>query len=475
MQQNLAPNFLFRLLSGYDEIDTRAIAGKLYDMKSIVHALCLLFLCSGALPVTADGAEKMIRRLDIAASINPVTAGFIIGQIDTANRNNDAGLLIRIDTPGGLDTAMRDIIQAELNSAVPIIVYIAPQGARAASAGALITLAADFAAMAPGTNIGAAHPVAIGPGNQPDSTMMEKVKNDAAAYARSLAQKRGRDQDWAEKIVRESISTSAEEALELSIVDLIAEDNEELLTRLDGLKYIRNGKAKVFHTAGLRLERVEMNWRQQILNALSNPNIAYLLMMLGIIGIFFEISQPGVVLPGAIGALAILLALFAFSSLPVNYVGVLLILLAVVLFVLEVKIASYGMLSIGGIVAMALGSLMLIDSSEPYLQISRAVIAATISVSAGFILLATGLVIRAQNRPVSSGQEGMIGELGEALEDIGSRGKVFVHGEYWSACADQPIAAGTQIRVVRLMDGLKLKVEAVAAAPVSTAETPEEV
>lgn len=432
------------------------------------HILPLLLLAA----VTTIGvcSTTAIRQLNIASSINPVTASFIAEQITDANVSGDLAVLIKLDTPGGLDTAMRKIIQSILNSEIPVIVYVAPQGARAASAGALITLAADFAAMAPGTNIGAAHPVAIGPANQPDSTMMKKIENDAAAYARSLAQKRGRNADWAEQTVRESVSISAEEAVALSVIDLVASNTGELLKQLDGFKYIRNNQTKVFSSEGMVLEPIEMNWRQKILNALSNPNIAYLLMMLGIIGIFFEISQPGVVLPGAIGAIAILLALFAFSSLPVNYVGVLLILLAVVLFILEVKVVSYGMLSIGGIVSMAFGSLMLIDSSEPYLQISNAVIAATVMVSAGFILLATTMVIKTQRRPVSSGQEGMIGEVGEALESIDLSGKVFVHGEYWQACSDTPIPAGTAIRVTELLEGLKLKVEAVALAPVEKTE-----
>ena len=407
------------------------------------------------------GSGTTVPQLDIASSINPVTAAFIQKQVSLANKNNNPAILIQLDTPGGLDSAMREIIQAELQSNIPVIVYVAPQGARAASAGVLITMAADFAAMAPGTNIGAAHPVAVGPGSQANDTMMKKVENDAAAYARSLAQKRGRNADWAEKAVRESVSLSAEEAVDLSVVDMMADNTDQLIRQLNGFKYLREGKVRVFRSDGLTLQPVAMDWHQQILNALSNPNIAYLLMMLGIIGIFFEISQPGVVLPGAIGAIAILLALFAFSSLPVNYVGILLILLAVVLFILEVKVVSYGMLSIGGILAMALGSMMLIDSSEPYLQISRAVIAATVTVSSGFILLAMGMVIRTQRRPVTTGQEGMIGEIGESLEPIHDQGKVFVHGEYWQACSDQPIAAGTKIKIVQLLDGLILKVEAV--------------
>ncbi|MEA3545192.1 MAG: nodulation protein NfeD [Thermodesulfobacteriota bacterium] len=432
-------------------------------MRRYCRNFIILLLLILVTAVSGYSAGTTIRYLDISSSINPVTASFITEQIKTANQNGERAILIQIDTPGGLDTAMRDIIQAELNSVIPVIVYVAPQGARAASAGAFMTLAADFAVMAPGTNIGAAHPVAIGAGNQPDSTMMEKVENDAAAYARSLAQKRGRDQDWAEQAVRESVSISAQEALDLSVIDLIADNTEHLLQKLDDYKYIRDGETQIFHGTDAILEPVEMDWRQKILNALSNPNIAYLLMMLGIAGIFFEISQPGVILPGAIGAIAILLALFAFSSLPVNYVGVLLILLAVVLFILEVKVISYGMLSVGGIIAMAFGSLILIDSSEPYLQISRAVIAATVTVSAGFFLLATGMVIRTQQRPITSGKEGMVGEVGEAIDAINGKGMVFVHGEYWQACSEQPIPAGTTIEIVQVLNGLKLKVKTIEA------------
>ncbi|NOR66780.1 MAG: nodulation protein NfeD [Woeseiaceae bacterium] len=427
--------------------------------RRLINMLIGLSLIGLIGTVNSGATTPVIRYLSIASTINPVTASFISEQIDLANRNSDPAILIQLDTPGGLDTAMREIIQAELNSQIPIIVYVAPRGARAASAGALITLAADFAAMAPGTNIGAAHPVAIGPGNQLDSTMLEKIENDAAAYARSLAQQRGRNQEWAEAAVRESVSVSAEEALELLVIDFIAENPTDLLQQLEGLSYLRNGKKLTFSASGAQLTAIEMSWRQQILNALGNPNIAYLLLMLGIIGIFFEISQPGVILPGVIGAIAILLAFFALSTLPVNYVGVLLILLSVVFFVLEVEVVSYGILSIGGIISMALGSLMLIDSSEPYLQISRAVIAATVAISAGFFLFATWMVVRTQRRPIISGQEGMIGETGEVVKAIDVRGSVFVHGEYWQARADEPIAVGTEIEVVRVLKGLELQVK----------------
>jgi membrane-bound serine protease (ClpP class) len=424
----------------------------------IFIGLLFSLLCA---PCNCRASSAEVRLLNIAATINPVTAAFIAEQIEQANQQSNRAILIQLDTPGGLDSAMREIIQAELNSKIPVIVYVGPQGARAASAGALITLAADFAAMAPGTNIGAAHPVAIGPGsnNQADNPMVEKTLNDAAAYARSLAQKRGRNQDWAEDAVRESVSISAEEAVDLTVIDLIADTPTDLLAKLEGFKYIRSGKAVVFSGAGAELVPVEMTWRQRILNAIGNPNIAYLLLMLGILGIFFEISQPGVILPGVIGAIAILLAFFALSALPVNYVGVLLILLAFVLFVLEVKVTSYGMLSVGGIIAMSLGSLMLIDSSDPYLQISRAIIAATVTVSAGFFLFAVSMVVRTQRRPAVSGQEGMIGETGVVVKTIDGRGSVFVHGEYWQARAEERIDLGAEIEIVRVLRGLELEVK----------------
>lgn len=431
--------------------------------SNILICLLLLILPLAALQASISPANTIVL-IEFAAPINPVIASFIAAEIDTANRNDNRAVLIEMDTPGGLDTAMRDIIQAQLNSRVPVIVYVAPQGARAASAGALITLAADFAVMAPGTNIGAATPVSIGGGGEADETMMKKVANDAAAYARSLAQKRGRNQDWAEEAVRDGVSISAQEALDLAVIDLIAENRDDLLRQLDGYKYIRDGEVRIFSTAEVSVVAVEMNWRQQILNALSNPSFAYLLMMLGILGIFFEISQPGSIFPGAVGAIAILLALFAFSALPVNYVGLLLILVAFILFVLEANVPSYGMLAIGGVVAMALGSLMLIDSSEPYLQISRAVIAATVLSCAAFTTFATTMVVRTQKRPSHFGQEALVGKRGEATEPIdSSSGRVFVYGEHWSACSDEPIAQGATVEVVEVLQGLKIKV-AVAAS-----------
>ncbi len=434
--------------------------------------LLILALFGARSPLYADDHAPQVRAVRVAGVINPVVADFISAELAAANAGDARAFMIELDTPGGLDSAMRSIIQQILGSRLPVIVYVSPSGARAASAGALITLAADFAAMAPGTNIGAAHPVAIGGGSAQDETMMEKVVNDAVAYARSIADQRGRNRDWAAQIVRESISTAAREALELKVIDLVAADQADLLAALDGRTYLRNGQALTLETAGAAVSYAEMTWRQEILNTISSPNVAYMLLMLGILGIFFEISQPGVILPGAIGALALLLAFLGLQTLPVNYVGVLLILLAIVLFILEVKVVSFGMLTVGGLIALTFGSLILIESPQPYLQISRAVIAATVAVCGGFISLVLYFVVRVQKTHFFSGLEGMIGEHGTAVTTLNPRGRVFLHGEYWDARAEARIDEGCEIEVVRAEPNLKLLVRAVEpeAAPAAKEE-----
>jgi len=438
---------------------------KLLRKNFRLFAFVAILMLAAALPalMSAEPASPTIRVVRVADVINPVVADFITIQLKTANEADERAFLLELDTPGGLDTAMRSIVQSILTSRVPVVVYVYPSGARAASAGAIITLAADFAAMAPGTNLGAAHPVAIAPGGggDKDETMMTKVINDAVAYARSIAQQRGRNVEWAERIVRESISTPAREALDLKVIDLVAADEAALLEGLDGRRYLREGEALTLETAGTVLVYAEMSWRQKILTVLSNPNVAYLLLMLGILGIFFEISQPGVILPGAIGAIALLLAFYAFQTLPVNYAGFLLILLAIVLFVLEIKVVSYGMLTVGGIIALALGSLMLIESSEPYLQISRVVIFATVSVCAGFFSLVLWFVVRTQRSRFVSGAEGMAGERGVADTDVHREGRVFVHGEYWDAFSAEPIGRGERIEVVRVERNMRLEIRRV--------------
>jgi membrane-bound serine protease (ClpP class) len=298
--------------------------------------------------------------------------------------------------------------------------------------------------------------------------MKSKVVNDAVAYSRSLAEQRGRNADWAEQIVRDGASTSAGEALELKVIDLVVDSRDELLRQLDGRRYLRDGKELRLDVATAEPVVREMGLARRILNAVSDPTVAYLLMMLGILGIYFEISQPGVILPGAIGALALLLALFAFQALPVNFVGVLLILLGMVLFILEISVASYGMLSVGGVVALTFGSLMLIDSSEPFMQISLTVIFATVISCTGFILLCLWFVSRAQRRRVVSGREGMVGEHGRATTAVHATGRVFVHGEDWEAFAAEPVPEGAEIEVVAVGEQMRLQVRAVAPPAAGT-------
>lgn len=433
--------------------------------------LLILALLGSGMLLCAEEKTTQIRALRIAGVINPVVAEFVSKELEAANADDYQAFLIEMDTPGGLDTAMRTIIQKILNSKIPVIVYISPSGARAASAGALITLAADFAVMAPGTNIGAAHPVAIGVGGSDaaqSKTMMEKVVNDAVAYAQSIAEQRGRNRDWAEQIVRKSISTAAQEAVELKVIDLVTSDVTSMLDELDGRIYLRSGKSFNLESHGAVLSYAKMGWRQEILNTVSNPNVAYMLLMLGILGIFFEISQPGVILPGAIGALAILLAFLGLQMLPINYIGVLLIILAIILFILEIKVVSYGMLSVGGLIALSFGSLILVDSPLPYLQISRAVIAATVAVCGSFILLVLYFVVRVQKRGYVSGLEGMVGEQGRAVTALTPNGRVYLHGEYWDARADEEIAEGSEVEVIKSEPNLKLLVRAVKQ---DTAET----
>lgn len=434
----------------------------------------LFFCCLAVVAVVCAAPQRDLPAVRIAGPINPVVAQFFVAELARADDAQAPAFLLEIDTPGGLDSAMREMIQSILAARLPVIVYVSPAGARAASAGALIALAADFVAMAPGTNIGAATPVSIGVGgNQQSEEMLTKIQNDAVAYARSLAEQRGRNLDWAERIVRDGVSTAASEALDLQVIDLLAVDRGELLERLDGQRYLRQGESRYLDLAGVEPVFAEMNWRQRILNVISNPNVAYLLMMLGLLGIFFEISQPGVILPGVVGAIAMLLALFAFQSLPVNYVGVLLILLALVLFILEIKVVSYGMLSVGGVIALSLGSLMLIDSSAPYLQISRAIITTTVLAFTGFFLFCTVFIVRVQRGRAVSGLDAMIGERGSAVTAVSDTGRVFVHGEYWEAFADEPVAAGQTIEVVALAPMMRLRVRAVAGSHGAMAPPPE--
>jgi membrane-bound serine protease (ClpP class) len=330
----------------------------------------------------------------------------------------------------------------------------------------LITLAAHVAAMAPGTNIGAAHPVSIGGTGETDSTMEEKVTNDAAAYARSLASKRGRNIEWAEKVVRESISSTAEEALDEGVIDVIADNLSELLDKIDGMEVETEIGTVALRTRGATVVELGLSFRENFLAKISDPNIAYLLMLLGIFGIFFELQNPGAIFPGVVGVIAIIMATFALQLLPVNLAGLGLIILAVILFVLETQIASGGLLTVGGVVSMLIGSIMLIDSPLPFMRVSLSVIIPSVIFTALFFIFAVGLGLRAQKRKVSTGVKGLTGEQGVAKTDIHDSGTVFIHGEFWNAYSDEQITEGANIEVVAV-NGMKLKVKTVDRKEVS--------
>ncbi len=413
----------------------------------------LLLIILFPLPLSAGAPQVSV--VTVNGPINPVTADFLRRNLQEAATRGDRLLLIEMDTPGGLDSSMRGIVKDIFASPVPVAVFVAPSGARAASAGAVIAISADISAMAPGTNIGAAHPVSIG--EKPDKVMEAKLLNDAEAYLEGIARKRGRNVDLAKKMVRESISIPAEKALAENVIDLIADNRQDLMQKLEGRHIMHEGRETVLRLNGVQLLHHEMGTRESILNAISDPNVAYVLMMLGLMGLFFELSNPGVILPGVIGGISLILALFAFQTLPVNYAGVLLILLAIVLFIAEIKIVSHGMLTVGGVIAMLLGSLMLFQSPEPYLRVSWSVILPTVLLTTLFFVFAATMAVKAHRPKPVTGREGLVGEEGNAVTDIMPEGKVFVRGEYWDAESSERISKGEKV-VVTAMEGLRVKV-----------------
>jgi len=389
--------------------------------------------------------------------INPVAAEYLNQAILKAKEDRAQALVIRLDTPGGLDTSMRLIVKEMSASEIPIIVYVSPSGARAASAGVFITLAAHIAAMAPGTNIGAAHPVSMG-GGEMDKEMKQKVENDAAAYIKSIADKRGRNVQWAEEAVRQSVSVTETEAAKLKIIDLVAVDLTALLAAVDGRKVETAAGQRILRTRTAVVKEVPMSSRLRILNALSDPNIAYILMLLGIYGLIFELSNPGAILPGVVGAICLILAFYSFQTLPINYAGLLLILLAIVMFIAEIKVPSYGMLTVGGVVSMILGSLMLVKTDLPFMQISWWVILPTAAATAGFFALVIGMAWKSHRRRPVTGIEGFIGTTGRARTEINMKGQILIQGELWEAISTEPIREGESIEVTGI-DGLKLRVK----------------
>ena len=425
-------------------------------VRVFVSALAVLLLpalAGAAAPVAAP-----VAKLDIEGVISPVTLRLVESAIERAQADGAQALIIRLDTPGGLERSMRAIVQRMLNAQVPVIVYVGPTGARAASAGVYITMAAHVAAMAPATNIGAASPVAMGGGA--DKTMMKKIENDAAAFIRTVATERGRNAEWAEKAVRQAVSVTEREAVKLRVVDFVADSIPDLLDKAHGRTVKTSRGTVTLATRGALVKPIEIGFRDRLLHIITDPNVAYVLMMLGMLGLFFELSTPGAILPGVIGGISLILAFFAFQSLPINYAGLLLILFGIVLFIAEIKVVSHGILAIGGTVAMMLGSIMLFDAPEVGVRVSWWVVVPTVGSTAALFLWVVAAGVRALARRASGGGPGMIGETGVARGALAPEGQVAIHGEIWRALAEgPPLAEGARVRVVDVQ-GLTLKVVA---------------
>jgi membrane-bound serine protease (ClpP class) len=459
----------------------------LLGLSALVAAACLLLLAPG--PAARSQADTEGVLIPVTGAIGPATSDFFVRQLRAAQEDGAKLVVVRIDTPGGLETSMRDMIQAILAADVPVVAYVAPSGARAASAGTFLMYASHVAAMAPATNLGAATPVQIGggPGGDgggarpspkregkgsadeaqeaedtspvaPGSAMERKAVNDSVAYIRGLAELRGRNVEWAESAVREGVSLPADEALAANVIDVVASDLPELLRAIDGRTVKLQSREVTLQTAGIVLREVQPDWRTELLQLITNPNVAYLLMLIGIYGLLLEGYNPGSVLPGVVGAISLLLALFAFQVLSVNYAGLALIALGVLLIVAESFVPSFGTLGLGGIVAFVFGSVMLLDSDVPGFSIAWQMIA-TMGLAGSLLLLAiVSFAVRARRRPVVSGREAMLHAPAEAVESFDRQGLVRVHGELWNAVTRRPVRAGDRLRVVRVQ-GLTLEVE----------------
>lgn len=453
----------------------------------------LLFALGMVLLVNAEQENRTAIVMHVSEAISPATNDFIHRGIEQAKEQNAALVILNIDTPGGLDLSMRDIIRDIIASPVPVIVYVGPSGARAASAGTYIIYASHIAAMAPGTNLGAATPVQFGgipdlkPPAMPEpkkkqgaegedtedsaedaesrplfpvdtDAMTKKIMNDSVAYIRSLAEMRGRNVEWAELAVREGASLSAEQALNQKVIDIIATDIEDLLAQANGWQVNINGRMQTLDTSNLILEQFEPDWRNKLLTVITDPNVAYILMLLGIYGLFFEFVNPGYVLPGVTGAICLLLALYALQVLPVNYAGLSLILLGIMFMVAEVFAPSFGALGIGGVVAFVFGSVILFDTGGSQFQVALPLILTISLMTAGFFLIVIRMVFAAHHKPVVSGSEEMLGSIGEVLEDFDHKGTIRIHGELWQGITETPLKRGNQVKVTHI-DGLVLKVE----------------
>ena len=380
--------------------------------------------------------------------ISPATSSYFLRTIAVAEKEEAACLIIKLDTPGGLDASMREITKRILNTKIPVIIYVAPKGARAASAGVFILYASHIAAMAPGTNVGAAHPVSMG-GEKLDSVMVEKVTNDAVAYLKAIAKERNRNIVWAEKSVRESASVDAETALRINVCDLLADDIDDLIAQSHERMVLVDGEEVVLDIESKTVKNIPMTFKENLLLILTNPTVAYILLLLGVYGLFFELQRPGMIFPGVVGGICIILGFYALQLLPVNYAGVALILLSAILFILEIYITSHGLLTIGGIISLIFGSLILFESDVPFLRLSWEVIVIAVIIIAAFFIFIASMGIRAQFKKRVTGREGLIGEVGEARTDINEfGGTVFVHGEFWNAVSDVAIKKGSKVKIV---------------------------
>ena len=426
--------------------------------------------------IASETAGQLAIVLDVVGPIGPATADFVTGSLEKAAARNAEIVIIRMDTPGGLDASTRDIVKAILNSPVPVATLVTPGGARAASAGTYILYASHIAAMSPATNVGAATPVSIMGGQQPGrqeepgeneevaepatdniDTMSRKAINDSVAYVRGLAAKHGRNADWAELAVREAASITSEEALEIGVIDLIAEDVGDLLEQIHGRTVEVQGRDRVLDTSSLLIEQIEPDWKSELLGVITSPTIAYMLLLIGVYGLFFEGYNPGAIFPGVIGAICLLIALYAFQLLPVNYAGFGLLILGILLMIGEAIAPSFGVLGIGGVIAVVIGSIILIDTDVPGFMISRPLIGAIALVSSFGLMAIIGIAMKARQRPVVSGREELLGAEGTAMLDFEHQGSVFVHSERWSAVTGSPLREGQTV-VVTDIDGLTLKV-----------------
>lgn len=421
-------------------------------MKPYIFFACILFF-------PGFSFSQTVVSININGSINPASAEYIHTSILKAKTENAECLLIHLNTPGGLLSSTRDIVSDILKSTVPVVVYVYPAGTHAGSAGVFITMAANVAAMAPGTNIGAAHPVYLQ--GSPDSIMNLKGTNDAAAFIRTIAEKRHRNVQWAEESVRNSVSITDEEALQLNVIDYIANDDRELLTQIEGKKMEVYGGTKILQTKNARIQTSDMGFFQKVLDKLSDPNISYMLMMLGFFGLLFELFNPGAIFPGIVGVIFLVLAFYSMSSMPVNYAGLSLIIFGIALFLLEIKIVSHGLLTIGGIISVLLGSMFLFRASptENIVSVSRAVIFATTAATALFFLFVIGFGVRAQRLKPVTGMGALIGKKGDAINLLNPEGMIKVNGEMWNAVSLSGIINPGENIIVKEIKNLTLYVE----------------